>query len=335
MLSEGRMRYCVWAAALLSPLFLFAHDRALLDHHWHLTGEFVYMRRSEIHNHTIVKDRDKPLDRCKTCPNRDVIDNKDLVNRLGFEPGFRFALLYMENPRSSFEVNFLYLEPWHAEKKVKGHKSLSFPFSHATYTHDYHGSDEARAEYEMDFWDLEFNYWRHFTPRYIDYFSLSAIFGLRYFHWNEGFDLTMTHPPDKSNYKIDTKNDIFGAQVGLDFQMNPTRWLSWEIAAKVGGMANHALQKTSLRDWNDRVKLRDFKRQAWEIGVFADVAATMGFQFKDHINIHAGYQVLFFSGLALAPEQTNKGTRPTSGDEVHTNGAAIIHGLFAGLTVSF
>ncbi len=312
-----------------------ADENTRRDHHWNILAEFVYMRRAEVHNHTLVKDANKPLNPCKMCPTTEVIDCKDLVNRMGFTPGFRAALMYTENPRSSYEVNFLYLHEWEGEKSVHGNASLSFPFSHAGYVVDYSNASEAKAENTMHFWDVELNYWRHFTPRFVDYFSLSGIFGLRYFHWNEGFDLTMTKPPDKSKYTIDTKNDIFGAQAGLDLQVNPTRWLTWDFITKVGLMANHAKMKTVLGDMDNTVKVRNFHKQEWQTGVFAEVAATLGFQFKENVNLHAGYQVLFFSGLALAPEQIAKGTKVNSGDSIYTNGAAIIHGLYAGIIVSF
>lgn len=312
-----------------------AEENPTSSHRWRLLGEFVYMRRSEIHNHTLVKNSDKPHNPCHPCEGTEVMDNKDLVNEMGFEPGFRVGGIYTESPQMSIEANFLYLQPWHGEKTVKGNQSLKFPFSHNDYTHDYIQASEARGCYEMHFWDLELNYWRHFTPRYVDYFSLSGIAGLRYFHWNEEFKLAMTRPKDTSDYKIDTKNDLFGAQLGLNFQMNPMRWLSWEFTAKVGGMANRAKQKTLLRDYNNTLQLRNFERQKWEVGVFADVAALVGFQFKKHLNLHLGYQVLFFSGLALAPEQINKSGDPDVKKEVHVNGAAIIHGLFAGLLWSF
>ena len=65
-----------------------------------------------------------------------------------------------------------------------------------------------------------------------------------------------------------TSNKIFGLQLGLNLQMNPTRWLSWDMFAKVGGMANHTEAKTLLRDFNNEVKLRDFHKQKERMGSF-------------------------------------------------------------------
>src|SRR6267154_2065609 len=95
------------------------------------------------------------------------------------------SLTSMADASNGFEWNFLYIQPWHGDKKVKGDQSLSFPFSRASFTRDFHNASVANAEYESHFWDLEFNYWRYFTPRRVEYFSLSGLAGLRYFHWDE------------------------------------------------------------------------------------------------------------------------------------------------------
>jgi hypothetical protein len=313
---------------------LIANDNYSLNDHWELLGDFVFMRRSDIHNKTVVKDSDK-FQCSGQCPNFTVIDNSHLVNDFTFEPGYRVGLAYIADQWNGFEMNFLYIQPWHGDKKVRGDESLSFPFSHADFTRDFQNASVAIAKYESHFWDLEFNYWCYFTPRRVDYFSLSGLAGLRYFHWDESFALKMFNPPDHSSYNVGTENRIFGVQLGLDFQMNPVRWLSWEFFAKVGGMVNHSEQKTFLGDLDNTIKLHDFEKQKRELGIFTDVAAEFTIHCNRYLHFHAGYQVMFFSGLALAPEQVSKRTSKHAGDRVYDDGTAIIHGMFAGVILSF
>lgn len=316
------------------PLALNAHDRTYLNDHWCVLGDFVYMRRSDIHNHSLVKDSTKF--QCPgRCPDYTVIDNENLLHDFGFEPGYRVGLTFMSDPKNSFEGNFLYLQPWHGEKTEHADGTLSFPLSHAGYSQDFVNASEAHAVYESHFWDLEANYWRHFNPRRADYFSLSGITGLRYFHWDETFKLTMHKPPDKSTYNIHTHNRILGVQLGLDFQMNPMWWLFWEVFAKAGLFANHTEQRQFMGDLDDTVTLRDSERQKRVVGTFADVAAMVGLQCFRHMSIHGGYQALFFSGLSLAPEQISHSTNSSAGKKDKTNGVAIIHGLFVGVSLTF
>jgi hypothetical protein len=264
-----------------------------------------------------------------------VIDNKDLVQRFDFEPGFRLGLTFMPSVKNYIEANFLYLQPWSAHKTRHGDASLSFPFRHSDYSEDFTDADEAHAHYGSHFWDAELNYWRNFTPRCADYFALSGIAGLRYFHLNEHFRLRMVKPPDISSYSIHTRNRLYGAQAGLDFQMNPTRWLSWEIFAKVGLFGNRTEQMQYLGDLDNTVTLRDSKRKETQWGFFTDVAAQVGFRFLNHFYLHGGYQALFFTGLSLAPEQVSRHVNEDAGKKDRTHGNALIHGLFAGLTLAF
>lgn len=330
----NKNRFSLVLFSLIATHVAYADLRPTADHAFHLVGEFVYMKRSSIHNKALVKDTDKHVNTCG-CPSKEVIDNKDLVDRMGFEPGFRVAAIFSLNRRSSYELNFLYLQPWHAQKQKKGDGSLKFPFSSNDYTDDFYQADKATGDYSMHFWSVELNDWRHFTPRFADYFSLSGLAGLRYFHWNERFELIMVKPPDKSDYATHTKNDVFGLQLGLNLQWNPTRWITWELTGKVGGMVNHAKQKTFLGDDDNSVVLRDFHQQKWTLGVFADTIALLSFQFKEHFDLHVGYQAIFFSGLALAPEQVSKKTNFSAGKRVYLNGTAVVQGIFTGLTLSF
>jgi hypothetical protein len=305
-----------------------------LNDHFSVYGEFVYMRRADIHNHSLVRDSNKR--QCAgRCPDYTVISSGDLVNDFDFEPGYRVGAAWMINAKNSIEGNFLYLQPWSGDKSAHGDASLSFPFSNADYSFDFTDADKAHAKYWSHFWDAELNYWRHFNPRRVNFFSLSGIAGLRYFWLDEKFTLAMIQSPDRSTYHTHTENRMYGAQLGLDFQMNPTRWLSWEIFAKAGAFGNVTEQKQFLGDFDNTVVLRDSERDKTELGIFTDVAAQVDFRFWEHFNIHGGYQALFFSGLALAPEQVSKRVGENAGKKDRTNGNAIIHGLFVGLGVSF
>lgn len=310
-------------------------DNYGLNKHWNLCGEFVLMRRSEIHNISLIKKTKEPL----TSPHHSrpftVISTRRLVEQFDYEPGYRVRLMYNRDNRMSFEGNFLWLDEWEAKKTVKGDRNLSFPFKNPDYTDDFNGASVAIGDYKSHFWDAELNFWRHFVPHRTDYFGLSLVFGLRYIQIHESFGLTMIKPPDKSSYDIHTANRVFGPQVGLDFQMNPMHWFSWEAFAKIGGMINSATAKTRLRDQDGKITLRDFDEYKHQIGVFVDLAGQLTIHCAAWLNFYAGYEMIYLSGLALAPEQVNKHTGSSAGKNVYTHGDGIVHGLYTGLICSF
>ncbi len=293
--------------------------------HWELFGDFVYLKRTDLHDMSIVKDSD---DHTK-------IHTKDLIHSFDFEPGYRVGLFYSPNDKNSFEGNFLLVEDWKGRKKKQGDEDLSFPFTSSTYDLDFTDADRAKAEYSSGFWDAELNYWRHFGPHGQEFFRLSGIVGLRFFHWDERFSLAMTTPPDTSTYTIHTENRILGAQLGLDFQMHPTRKICLELLAKVGGFANSTEQRQFLGDDDNTVSVRDSEKQQWQPGIFTDVEAQFGLQCTSWMNLHIGYEVLYLTGLALAPEQISKQVDSSAGKKDYTHGNAIVHGLFAGLKLNF
>ena len=185
-----------------------------------LVGDFVYMRRTQIH--------DKPL--VKSGSDHTVINTQDLVHHFEFEPGYRVAFMLFPCASNSLEGSFLYLQPWHGSRERDGNGSLYFPFKEANYSHDFTDASAAKAFYESQFWDAELNYWWNMARRNRTYFGLSALFGLRYFNWDESFRLTMARPPYKSSYHIRTENKLSSLQVGLDFQMNPTGGLLGNVS---------------------------------------------------------------------------------------------------------
>ena len=293
------------------------------------------MRRSEINERPLVKDTNKDRECPDECDNFKVISSEGLVKHFHFDPGFRASFVYSDDPRSSFEGIFLWVRPWHATRHANGDQSLFFPFDSTSYAFDYYQASEAHAEYHSRFWDAELNYWRHFSPRYTDYFSLSGILGMRYFHLNESFKLTFKKPPDESDWSIHTENDIFGFQVGLDLQLVPTARLSWDFIAKIGAFVNRAKQRNLLQDYNNTVALRRSDRQKWQRGLFADILAQVGYQFKESFNLHVGYEFLLLSGLAIATDQIDRETGFGAGKQVEVDGYIFIHGCYIGATFSF
>lgn len=300
----------------------------LAKEHFNVYGDFLYMQRTDAHNTAIVKDS-----------HHTVINTVRLVHDFDYEPGYRVGFTITPGSRNSIEGNFFRLQAWNGERTAHGHHhggdSLRFPFVDSIYSYDFTDARTAKAHYHSHLWGAELNYWRNFTPRRINYFALAGIAGFRYFHWDEAFKLTMTKPPDKSSYTIQTKNRVYGAQVGLDFQMNPTHWLSWEIFGKIGAAGNDTQQKQFMGDYNNSVTLRHSKREKWETLFFSDVAGQMDLHFLKYFTARIGYQLMFWSGLSLVPDQINKNVGSQAGKKDHTNGNAIVHGLFAGLVIGF
>lgn len=320
--------------SLVSSAYTGEYD---VDSHWDILTEYVFMERSKIDDRKLVKN-EADLHCDHGCPSTVVLSAKDLVNAFNWQSGARVGVAYIPDTKSIYEARFLYTWPWSSTKTEYGDNTLSFPFHSDTFTEDYNTAYEARAYYKTHFYTFDLNYWRNSARRGIDYFVVSGVFGLRYFHIQEKSTLAFfnhtVNGNTKSNYNAKTRNDVIGIQGGFNFQMNPFMHFHFDLLGVAGLGLNRAYESIFLGDVNNTVTIRDFTKQHSEDVVFTDVEAKIGYQVLPYMNIHAGYQMFFASGLALAPEEYSYSTDATS-ERFVRKGNVIIHGILVGFNFDF
>ena len=299
--------------------------------HWDLLTDFVYMERYHVKDQTIAVR----TPRCANCADKPTLNVKDLASGFGFEPGFHVALSYMQDPRSSYEAGFVYLWEWENTKTVTSKISnLSFPFNRDSFAPSFLELDKLEAFYSSKFYTAELNYAKAFSESRHSYLSLSGIAGLRFAHLGERFSITAFSGSNFGEYDIKTHNDLIGIQLGFAFQINAMKGLHWDLDGKVGVGLNRIDVKTYLADQNRTVELRNFTKQDWQQNIFAEVSVGTGYRVLPYLDLHAGYDMLYFCGLALAPDQIDTTVR-TATLNINNNGYVIVHGIFVGCTFSF
>ncbi len=168
-----------------------------------------------------------------------------------------------------------------------------------------------------------------------------GVFGLRFATVSEHFYLTAYKNGGESNYNLSAKNSLLGPQVGFDFQIHPSRRFYWQLLVKAGVDLNRISSKVYLGNLDNTETLRNYTKNKVQGGTFAEAAVGAGAQILDFLNLHVGYQMLFFGGLALAPDQISysstklAATAILSPYHMSTNGYIIVHGVYAGMTFSF
>jgi len=325
MKSWGQKAISLSVVAILSSSGLHASsERFSKNVHWEFYGDFLYMTRDEIQNKALVTDETGT-----------VMNSKDLVHKFTFEPGYRVGVTYAPNERYGFDGCFSSLKPWVAKKNKEEAGSLSFPFDDTTYDPGLTDADSALGYYKSEYWDAQINMIRFFTKRRGDYFAVSGLLGIRFFHLDEKFSLEMNKNSFTSPYTTQTENRLIAFQAGIDFQMHPTRLLNWELNAKVGCFANSTEQSQFLSDDSSgfSISIRDSNAQKWQAGFYADVLGKLGFEIRRWLELHVGYQAIFLTGLALAPEQLSKQVGPHAGTHDYTAGNVVIQGIVAGVTL--
>ncbi|MES2344779.1 MAG: BBP7 family outer membrane beta-barrel protein [Chlamydiota bacterium] len=331
------MKYRILPLGLLLSAQLLAGDDWSLNNHWSFYGDFVYMERTELHSKTIVREKhfSSTSNSFYTKPE---LNTGHLMHNFDWEPGFRAGIIFMQR-RYSLEGSFLFLNEWHSKSKVKGvSEKLSYPFkkdSNPQVQLAFSLADRAWGEYKSQFWTADLNYWRHVTPRRMDYFSFSWLAGLRYVQLDEKSEVHFKKrlSREKSEYSIETKNYLPGPQVGLNIQVNPYRQWSWDFTGKIGGLVDYHQQDVSVK--NNVEKFRGGKDRDFSIALFIDLSVMLSWNVWKHASFHVGYEMFYLSGVALAPERFKRTTSNHAIKHAEAHGQVLIDGAFGGLALSF
>jgi hypothetical protein len=174
---------------------------------------------------------------------------------------------------------------------------------------------------------------------------MSYLYGVRFMQVDETFrfhgqGLTETLDPATGNvvsaisqtgdYGVVTHNNLLGLQIGADMIFRECRW-SWGVRAKVGPYINFSDQESNITAGTALAP--EFSRRLAEAKHEASLIGQVGFEatykFRPNLMGRAGWDFMWVTGLALAPEQLQFTTNPVN--KINTNGSIFYQGLSLGL----
>lgn len=268
---------------------------------------------------------------------------------LDYDPawGPRLTLGRQVSDTRRFEITYFGFHHWVATGSFDGINGPGFAFNNidvpfdANITSDFDGGQFVQATYASEIQSVEANL---LTDTRWDlnqsvgwpwYYYVDFLGGFRYIRLSEEFDLRSTDANDTSNYLIDANNDMFGGQIGILAGTYFSPLWSWNFTGKIGILANMAEQDTLMRDDDNTVLMRDFRTKGDELAFFTEMNVGVAYDLRPNLAVTAGYMLLWIDGVALAPEQLDFSTTPTSGSRLNQNGDILIHGGFVGLRGAF
>lgn len=176
---------------------------------------------------------------------------------------------------------------------------------------------------------------------------ISYLYGIRFMQIDETFNFhshstvvplgqsgqPLPGPPTlyDANYDVVTHNNLLGLQVGADMMFRQCRW-AWGVRSKLGAFLNFSDQKSDIispdltRSYTTGNPLSAAKHEASLIG---EVGFTATYKFRPNLMGRAGYDFMWVTGLALAPEQLQ--FQPVPVNAINTNGSIFYHGVSLGL----
>ena len=328
------MKTPLLAALLVTSSTAFAEDYWCLNRRIKIQIDYAYLRRQDVRDLRLVEEVPffQELNKFK---GKEKLETEDLEKRLNWESGIRGGLTFYADECSSIELLYTYVYPWRATSIVVPSPGtlLRFPFKDLTHNQDYHNANKVKARYTTWYQQGEINYWRHVTPQRCDYFSFSWNIGMRLGLVREKFNMAFTRGASVSDYKIVTKNVLFGPQLGAMLEINPYSCITWTFMLKGAGLANIAENNVDIRDDNNTVQLREYRKTRWTDSWLVDCYGQLSYHFTRSTSVHVGYQGLFLWNLAIAPNQRDVSVH--SHRKINDEGRATIDGIYAGLDFNF
>lgn len=294
--------------------------------HLDLLFNYGVLRRSEIRNLPLAEDIAylKP---------KKVLKTEDLVDRMDWQSALKGSATLNYDPAFSLELDYTYIYPWRGQKTVYADGTLQFPFENTQFDTNFSSANKVSAYYYSQLQNGEANLHYHVTPRRVDYFSFSWIYGLRYIHLHERFRLSYSSFGLTSDYKVRCIDNLYGLQLGAYLDWNPTKRWAYTLMIKGAGFANGAESRVFLGDEGNMITVRNFSIFQWTDSWLLEGYGQIAFYPSSNISLNFGYMAFLLTGLSLAPEQVDDSSR--TGKRIRTGGQIVVDGFFIGATVGF
>jgi hypothetical protein len=296
--------------------------------------EGLMLQRGGSRNKTLIRQQVTAASGTTLATYKKKIKASMLVNRLGYEPGFRITLGGQGESYGGF-IRALVTAGWETNKKTNG-TMLSFPFKDPNYAPEWSNGYHAEDKYSNNLAVIDAYFAGIIAPTWKDYFGAKYLVGLQYFNIPEDNKLTLystiTSPFQGSvkvfnTYHAKTSNDSLLAALGFYFQMRPIKTLAFELIGYGGLGANYATSSTKLKGLNDTITRRSSSEKA--VGASYSFISSVRLTYRpyDFFELSGSYEFLCLSGMALAYRQMSYGVKPTSDNHLHRQGSATFQGF--------
>ena len=198
------------------------------------------------------------------------------------------------------------------------------------------GADSATFTYRSTINNVEANVFHHFlrwNPYRQAWLEVDWLTGFRYVNVDEyaNLGLICCGGTEAPFYRVATRNNMFGAQVGGRARWNWERWAieCWGKAAILGN-AQQQIQSPVISATGDL--LRDGRSSSGVVpGMVADINVSTIYRLTEVWGIRAGYNMIWLGGVALAPNQFDFGDAAAAGTLRQPNDSIFLMGANLGL----
>jgi hypothetical protein len=284
------------------------------DHeaHWIVAADGLFLHRSAARTQPLLFDPGA---------NAVLLDASNLD--FSMSAGERITLSREEPNGLGLELSYCGIDSWRS--------SASIPNSAFLYGLGYLSIDEAMTvsvsdaqfEYRSRLYSAECNVRYTFRERF------TPLVGVRWIDFEDQFTSNGQALAGAYTQLARGHNHLYGAQIGLDARLfDRTSAFQVSLLSKAGIYCNAAAANNEYSD-----SLYDFAASdsGSQLSFLGEVGLTASLRFTKCLTARCGYQVMWLTGVALAPEQIEATDFGTAHLGINTSGSLFCHGATAGL----
>jgi hypothetical protein len=139
--------------------------------------------------------------------------------------------------------------------------------------------------------------------------------------------------PGPGSYSLRSSNNLFGMQLGGRSRLEWDRWAleSWAKAALAGNAMSQSQDPIFNANTPDPPIRSARSANEGGVGFIGDINATIVYKLADGWAVRVGYNLIWLSGVALAPNQFDFGDQSTAGTAVNGGAGLFLYGGNLGL----
>jgi hypothetical protein len=244
---------------------------------WYARAELLYARR--------VNERGVSL----------TADDFVGLDEFEFQPGGRITLGRIRDCLDGFEIVYTGGLDWSQTSLITGDDLHAEFGSDVLDVSTFHNAQAQRQEYTSTFHSVELN------RKWWGWDVISTTIGFRYLHIGEDYrfdSLNLTE--GLGTFDIDTKNNLLGAQLGLDMYQ-PLGRGTISMQSKAGIYGNYIEGNAGLV--NAGVRQFAIGDEKGQLAFEAEMGFFAKFQVLPRVNIQAGYEFWYVYGVATPTAQ--------------------------------
>jgi Putative beta barrel porin-7 (BBP7) len=244
--------------------------------------------------------------------------------RQGFSGGPRVGLI-RHGECYDFELMYFQIDGWSSTRRVTPDDEILEFTAPGGFSVDTFGQ-AMEWEYSSKLYNAEFN------VRWNPLCRLTMLAGFRWVELRENLDGAVIPSLMESFWNTNTKNNLYGFQIGADGKILDRGCFSIDGLVKAGIFGNSAEQTTLAVSQNDSGV---YSAATTHTAFLGEVGLQCKYRVTCNLTLRAGYEALWLQGVALAPAQIQESYVLQDTVGINSNSGVFYHGATAGFEYSF